>query len=380
MAYTFDQPDFETQSGTAYKTAIDNSIGALSRIGKAFAAHEQAVPAMTVRVDAGALFVDGAVVEVAAQSTGVITAPVVNPRIDRVIIDAETGTVAVVTGDEAAVPEAPAITDGYLPICQVALAIDTTEITNDLITDERIPTAGTTSGDIPVNGGYINSGTDPAIERAYGTWSNVGRIGQEIEALLHFNGAGTSIVDSAIYPHKVTVYGAATQNSGTKKFGAASLACPGVGDYISIPYGWGAKSHTIDFWVYCNVTGGSGLLYATSNTRLFINASGVLYGAFLGGTAKTFTGSTVSSNTWTHIAVIWIGSNIYVAVNGTLNTSPAVIGVHQIPATLYIGGHTLELDGYIDELRIIDRPVYFDNFSAPTAAYPDPTYVWLRTA
>jgi len=297
-----------------------------------------------------------------------------------VIIDAETGTVAVVTGDEAAVPEAPAITDGYLPICQVVLAIDTTEITNDLITDERIPTAGTTSGDIPVNGGYINSGTDPAIERAYGTWSNVGRIGQEIEALLHFNGAGTSIVDSAIYPHKVTVYGAATQNSGTKKFGAASLACPGVGDYISIPYGWGAKSHTIDFWVYCNVTGGSGLLYATSNTRLYVNASGVLYGQFLGGTIKTFTGSTVSTNTWTHIAVIWIGSNIYVAVNGTLNTSPAVIGVHQIPATLYIGGHTLELDGYIDELRIIDRPVYFDNFSAPTAAYPDPTYVWLRTA
>ena len=92
---------------------------------------------MTVRVDAGILQNGTVVVDVPAQSTGTITAPSVDPRIDRVVIDANTGNVSVITGSEAASPTAPALTEDKILCCQVLLQTSTTSITNFIITDER---------------------------------------------------------------------------------------------------------------------------------------------------------------------------------------------------------------------------------------------------
>ena len=100
---------------------------------------------MAVIVDAGVILNGITLTEVAAQSTGTITAPVTNPRIDRVVIDILTGAVSVITGAEAGSPTAPAITAGKLPIAQVALATSTTTITNALLTDERPPYLNPTS-------------------------------------------------------------------------------------------------------------------------------------------------------------------------------------------------------------------------------------------
>lgn len=136
---TFDQPDFETQGGTEYKTAIDNSIAVVGEVGGAFAPHEQSTPVMTVRVDAGRIFdkATPSFTEVAAQSTGTITAPASNPRKDIVYIDASTGTVGVATGSEAASPSDPAVPSGKIAIARVTLATSTTSITNQIIEDLR---------------------------------------------------------------------------------------------------------------------------------------------------------------------------------------------------------------------------------------------------
>jgi len=75
--------------------------------------------------------------EKAAQTTGTITAPTTDPRIDRIVIDDTTGTVSVITGAEAASPSPPALTSGKLPVAQVALAVGQTEVANADITDER---------------------------------------------------------------------------------------------------------------------------------------------------------------------------------------------------------------------------------------------------
>ncbi len=167
---TFVQPAFGSQLGDDYKEAIDNSIAAMARIGAAFAPHEAGTPDMTVVVDAGALWVNGAPVEVAAQSSATITAPTTNPRIDRVVIDALTGAVSVVTGTEAVSPAAPVIPSGKLPVCQVALATTTTAIDNSLITDERILGGGSAEA-YKVGGLYLETiGADPAVTLGYGTW------------------------------------------------------------------------------------------------------------------------------------------------------------------------------------------------------------------
>lgn len=173
MAYTPIQPDSGSQTGTPYKAAIEGSIGAMTRLAGVFAPHEQDTPDMTVRLEAGALPGTTAPVEVAAQSTGTITAPTTHPRIDRVVIDALTGAVSVIPGAEASSPVPPDIPTGKLPNCQVTLATTTTVITNDLITDERVLGGGGGSGEaFPVGAIYLSvTGVNPATELGYGTWS-----------------------------------------------------------------------------------------------------------------------------------------------------------------------------------------------------------------
>lgn len=135
---TFSIPNYTTQDPAAYKAAIDAGFRVGQRIVDAFAPHEQTSPNMTVRLDAGAIFSGATITEIAAQSTGTITAPVSNPRIDRVVCNLISGAVSVITGAENASPVAPAITAGNFPVAQILLGTSTTLITNSLITDERI--------------------------------------------------------------------------------------------------------------------------------------------------------------------------------------------------------------------------------------------------
>ncbi|NIR61736.1 MAG: hypothetical protein GWO02_20715 [Gammaproteobacteria bacterium] len=147
-------PDFTSQSASAYKANLDAGFAVLDRLAWAFAPHEQATPDMTVRLEAGAVFDGANLTEVAAQSTGTITAPAADPRIDRVVIDRASGSVSVVTGIEDPAPSPPAIPSAKVPVAQVALTTATTEITNAEITDERdFTNLGTGSGanQVPTN-------------------------------------------------------------------------------------------------------------------------------------------------------------------------------------------------------------------------------------
>ncbi len=134
-------PNFTNQTASVYKANIDAGFAVADRLAWAFAPHQQdqgsPAPDMTLRLEAGAIFDGATLTEVAAQSTGTIIAPSVDPRIDRVVIDRATGAVSVIAGSEAASPTPPAITSGKVPIAQVLLATSTIEISNSDITDER---------------------------------------------------------------------------------------------------------------------------------------------------------------------------------------------------------------------------------------------------
>jgi len=175
---TFTQPNHETQGGTAYKTAIDNSIAVMSRIAASFAPHEQSSPNMTVRVDAGVLWVSGDLVEVSAQNTSTITAPTTNPRIDRVVIDATTGSNLVIQGTESANPSPPAIPFGKLPVAKIYLTTTTTAITNQIITDERVIGSGAKEdilvGDLYFTTNNYADSNAVAAAKGYGTWQRWG--------------------------------------------------------------------------------------------------------------------------------------------------------------------------------------------------------------
>ena len=137
MVDVFDNPDFTSDSAAQYKANIDNAFAVHNPTAGAFHCYENDTPNMTVKVSAGVLNLGTKTTSVTAQTSGTITAPSVNPRIDVVYIDADDGTIGVTTGTEAASPSAPAITGNKIPLAQITLATSTTTITNSLITDVR---------------------------------------------------------------------------------------------------------------------------------------------------------------------------------------------------------------------------------------------------
>lgn len=136
---TFTQPNYLTQSASAYKAALDAAIAVLATVGGDYACHAKDTPDMQVLVDAGQLFLaNSTLISNAQQTSATIVAPVSNPRIDRIVINDQTGVVSVITGSEAASPTAPAITAGTRPIAQILLQTSSTVIANSMITDERV--------------------------------------------------------------------------------------------------------------------------------------------------------------------------------------------------------------------------------------------------
>lgn len=137
MAKTLTQPNNTTQSGSVYKAAIDDSVAVLAEIGQDFAPHQSTVADLNVLVDAGkGIKADGTLVEQSQQSIA-FTAPTVNPRIDRIVVDMVSFVASRVAGTEAASPVAPAIPPGKFSNSKVSLTVGQTQITNINITDER---------------------------------------------------------------------------------------------------------------------------------------------------------------------------------------------------------------------------------------------------
>lgn len=147
MAITPVTPDYTAGSGTAYPLNIDQGLASAQILANQFQPHESAsgsplAPDMTITIDAGVLYVGSVLTAKAQQITSAspadFIAPVTNPRIDRVGINITTGNYEVTTGTEAASPVAPDYPADNYPLCQIALATSTTQITNSLITDERV--------------------------------------------------------------------------------------------------------------------------------------------------------------------------------------------------------------------------------------------------
>lgn len=165
-ASKFEQPNYNTDTGTAYPLKIDSDFNVLAQTGVDYAPRAQDTPNMIVSIEAGSLLTASGLVSNTLQTTPTIVAPTSpNNRIDRVVISRTTGVLAVVTGTPAVSPVAPAIPADRLPICQFTLTPTTTTITNAMITDERTFTVGVgsmafqNSNAVAITGGAITGTT-----------------------------------------------------------------------------------------------------------------------------------------------------------------------------------------------------------------------------
>lgn len=148
---TFQQTNHQNQTVSTYAQSIDADIAVMARFGDSFAPHEQATPDMSVALDAGHIFNEPQLMEIAAQNVGPFTAPSNEPRIDRIVIHKLTGVASIIVGEEDAVPAAPALSQGSMPVAQILLQPASTVITNDIITDERVMAGQSASSELSVS-------------------------------------------------------------------------------------------------------------------------------------------------------------------------------------------------------------------------------------
>jgi hypothetical protein len=202
------------------------------------------------------------------------------------------------------------------------------------------------------------------------------------QLLLSFTNAGVSDLTKRRYWSTV---GDAKLSTAQSKFGGASIAFDGTGDYVlanlATDMALGTADFTIEFWAYCtSLTGNQAFMdfrAAASVAPLIYHAAGVLT-YDVNGTVR-ISGGLLVVNTWNHIAVSRAAGSTRMFLNGVQ------VGVTYADANNYVAGasrptlgatgYTLGqafLFGFMDEIRVtkgIGR--YVANFAPPAAAFPD---------
>ena len=179
--------------------------------------------------------------------------------------------------------------------------------------------------------------------------------------------------------HAITVIGSPTISTAQSKFGAGSLRVAIGGNYLRINSTptldmSGKKPFTFECWVYLTSgysNGGILSMSSGANCPLVVKESGALIGnGSLNGSDYISSYGAVGRDTWSHVAIVFDGTNVRLYVNGNAASSTPhpswPIGDRFLNVGYDYDGAT---DGYINDLRISDYAVYTANFTPPTSPF-----------
>jgi hypothetical protein len=191
--------------------------------------------------------------------------------------------------------------------------------------------------------------------------------------LLNFTNAG---IYDATAKNDLETVGNAQVSTTQSKFGGASMAFDGTGDYLQLLVGnqntnLGTGDFTIEMWVYPNSWVANGtLVYKSSNLQIGRYGSNNNLGVVVPAGWLITDATLPSTGTWTHVAVTRSGTSVKVWINGTQSgstgTSSASLAFEQIGGQ----GASYEYNGYIDDFRVTKFCRYTTTFTPPTAAFP----------
>ncbi len=203
--------------------------------------------------------------------------------------------------------------------------------------------------------------------------------------LLHCNGANgsTTFTDNSPSPKTVTSNNGAAISTVQSKFGGASGFFDGTNDYLTLAsdtaFGTGTGNFTIEFWMY-PVSVASGWVFdnriggAAQSVIGYFSAAGSF--TFTGGIITTgVTKTSVTANSWYHIACVRSSGTAYLFVNGISAGTDTVVGSANSSNPFTIGSKydgTNAFNGYIDDFRYTKGVArYTGNFTPPSTQFPD---------
>ena len=125
---------------------------------------------------------------------------------------------------------------------------------------------------------------------------------------------------------------------------------------------------TIEFWLYVQTSGNVIIIQFDTNFIISLNISKNVI--FNGPSSYSLTSSnTVTLNSWTHIALVRIGTTAYLYVNGILTLGAATLNLSSIiPSSLIIGNSLF--NGYISQVHVSKRVLYSANFTPQISLFP----------
>jgi len=211
-----------------------------------------------------------------------------------------------------------------------------------------------------------------------------------VSLLLHGDGTNgsTTIVDSSPSPKTVTAVGDAQISTAQSKFGGASIAFDGTGDYLTVPGGDfdfpGDFTVEAFFWLNNATANDETIAGKWDNPSLrswLLNVSGtkITFALGQGGSIDAFTPSaSISSSAWHHVAVCRAGESVRIFFNGlqigSTYTSDfnATSSAQSLAVGINLDADRTPFNGYIDDLRITKGIArYTANFTPPTAPFPE---------
>lgn len=205
--------------------------------------------------------------------------------------------------------------------------------------------------------------------------------------LLHGDGTNgsTTFKDDSINNHTITANGNVQISTAQSKFGGSSMYFDGAGDWLQIAQNTStdlaSSDFTIEAWIRPASVSGVNTIFGQwnlsgSGPMLWLNGANLKLGIYRNGNGSFLTGSTtLSVDTWYHIAVVRSGSTITLFVNGQSD------GSYNYTLSLYTYDTNVgswrgyspgrDFEGYIDDFRITKGVArYTSNFTPPTSALP----------
>lgn len=206
--------------------------------------------------------------------------------------------------------------------------------------------------------------------------------------LVHCNGSDGSTIftDDNVTPTPrtavtLTPNGNLQIDTAQSEFGGASALFDGTGDYLSFDANvlndLPGNDYTMEMWARFSDTGTFRTLLANQGTNgaVFLQRdnSNKISLFYIGDTATLSTTSTISINTWYHIALVVDSGTQKLFLNGTLEASRTETTYTSTTSQGMLGRRqtvtSRDMNGYIDEFRISNVARYTSSFTVPTEPF-----------